>query len=230
MPVDPRTISAIASAVPSVYQLGAGIVQGIRANRLGKKKRPQYVIPNEINQNVGLAQGAYNAASMYGLPGQGRIQNNLLQSQAAGMQGIAQSQQSPAAQLLGYSSLNQNTNNALANVGVQAANFRQSNMMNTMQGLMSAKQALAAYRDKEFEMNQLRPFQDAMAASGALRAGSMQNVYGAIGGLANTAANYINRPPQDGATTQGLEKIIATLRNAGVDETEITNLLQQYGK
>lgn len=193
MPIDPLTASAILGAVPAVYQMGTGISQGIKARRLGKKKRPEYVVPGEITDNVNLARGAYNASSMYGLPGQGRIQNQLMGSQAQAQEGIMQSQQNPSSMLLGLSSLNQNTNNAIANLGVNAAQFRQSNMMNTQGRLMGANEALARYKEKEWELNKLKPFQDAMQASGALRSGAITNTYGALSSLANTAGNFVNK-------------------------------------
>lgn len=189
----PLAASAILSAVPALYQMGTGIGQGIRARRLGKKKRPEYVIPGEINDNVDLARSGYNAASMYGLPGQGRIQNGLMSSQAQAQEGIMQSQQNPASMLLGLTSLNQNTNNSIADLGVNAAQFRQQNMDSTRQGLMSAKQVLAQYRDMEFEKNKMEPFRNAMQSAAALRAGSISNIYGGLGSLANTAGQFVNK-------------------------------------
>ena len=199
--MNPLAVSAILGAVPAAYQMGTAISQGVKARRLGKKKRPEYVIPGEINDNVDLAKGAYNAASMYGLPGQGRIQNQLMSSQAQAQEGIMQSQQNPASMLLGLSSVNQNTNNSIADLGVNAAQFRQNNMYNTQGRLIGANEALARYKDKEFELNKLKPFQDAMQASGALRAGATTNMYGALSSLANTAGQAVNRgsAPSGGA-------------------------------
>lgn len=200
MAISPLAASAILGAVPAAYQLGTGISQDIKARRLGKKKRPEYVIPGEITNNVGLAKGAYNAASAYGLPGQGRIENNLMRSQAQAQEGILQSQQNPSASLLGLTAVNQNTNNAVADLGVNAAQFRQGNMDNTRQGLMSANQVLAQYRDMEFEKNRMEPFRNAMQAAAALRAGSISNIHGSLGSLANTAGQFINKSPSGGST------------------------------
>jgi hypothetical protein len=173
---------------------------------------------------------------MYGLPGMGRIQSGIAQSQAAAQQGIMQSQQSPSAQLLGMAAVNANTNRAVADLGMQAAGFRQQNMDNARVGMMSAREALARYRDREFELNKLNPFMDEMYAKGALRGSSMQNVYGGLTSLANTAGQFINRQPQTpGATTpiatgqgnggglgtQGKERIVQALLDMGLSPEEV---------
>lgn len=233
--MDPLTASAVISAVPAVYQAGAGIVQSLKGNKL-RSKRPKYNIPGEAFQNVDDATSAYNASTAYGLPGQGRIQNNLLQSQATSQQGIMQSQQSPSAQLIGLTALNANTNRAMADLGMNAAQFRQQNMNQLRTGMMSAREALARYRDREFELNKLTPFMDEMYAKGALRGSSMQNVYGGLTSLANTAGQFINRQPpsttapatttpiatgQTGLGAQGKERIIQQLLQMGVPQEEI---------
>lgn len=246
--MDPLTISAIASAAPAVLQGIQSGIQGLRAGRI-RNRRPTYNIPKEIYDNVATATGAYNAASMYGMPGQGRIQNNIAGSQAASNQAIMQSQQSPAAMLAGLSAVNQNTSNAMANLGADAARFRQSNMDNTRIGMMSAKQALAQYRDREFEINKMKPFQDAMFAQGALRGASQQNLYGSLTSLSNTAAQYgirggfnkqtqqpststtINTATGVGAGAQGRDAIINALMNtpeyAGMTREQVESIV--YG-
>lgn len=248
MAVNPLTVSAIASAVPAAYQLGSGLVQGVRGMLLGGRRRPRYRIPKEITENVGLAQGAFNASSRYGLPGQGRMEDRLRGSQAASMQAIQQSQQSPAAMLTGFAAVDQNTKNALADMGVRAADFRQQNMDANMRTLMSAKNALAQYRDREFKMNRMQPWQQAMAASGALRNSAMQNIYGGLSSAANTVGAYVNRnnPMQTagarmaggiadnsggGVAAQGFDAVIEALTSqpefAGMTRDQIAQALQQ---
>jgi len=177
---------------------------------------------------------------MYGLPGQGRIQNQLMSSQAQAQEGIMQSQQNPASMLLGLSSLNQNTNNSIADLGVNAAQFRQQNMDSTRQGLMSAKQVLAQYRDMEFEKNKMEPFRNAMQAAAALRAGSITNIGGALGSLANTAGKYINKgngstpstatPPIatgiDQGGQEGVSKLMYKLKELGISDEEIQKMFE----
>lgn len=234
MPIDPLTASAVISAVPALYQAGSGIVQSITGKKL-RSKRPKYNIPGEAFQNLNDATSAYNASTAYGLPGQGRIQNNLLQSQASAQQGIMQSQQSPSAQLLGLTAVNANTNRTMADLGINSAQFRQQNMNQMRAGMMSAREALARYRDREFELNKLNPFMDEMYAKGALRGSSMQNVYGGLTSLANTAGQFINRQSpstttptttpiatgQGGLGAQGRERIVQQLLQMGVPQEEI---------
>ena len=251
MPIPALAASAILGAIPALYQMGTGISQGIQARKLGKKKRPVYNIPGEITDNAALAKRSYNAASMYGMPGQGRIENKLMGSQAQAQEGILQSQQNPSAALLGLTALNQNTNNAVADLGVDAAQFRQGNMNQQQQVFMSANQALAQYRDKAFESNYMEPYKNAMNAASALRAGSISNIYGGLSSGANTAGQYINKgsktpstatPPISGnriATGEAnamanasQNTLVSALKNMDVSnmtEDEIAQMLAQYG-
>lgn len=188
MAIAPAVAAALISAAPALLQMGQGIAQGVNAGKI-KNKRPMYGTPAEILQNEKDAKAAYNAASAYGLPGQGRIQNNISNQQANTINAITQTQSSPSSVLAGIASADANSKNAMANLGVDAAQFRQQNLNNTRLGLMSARQALAAYRDREFEINKMKPFTDAMAAKGALRGAAQQNIYGGVTSLANTYGN-----------------------------------------
>ena len=200
MPI-PLALAAIAAA-PAIYQGATGIVQGIRGRKLAKKtKRPVYEIPQEILANQKLAKNAYSAASAYGLPGQGRIQAGMDQSQANAARGISMSQQSPSSQLLGYAALDQNSKNAANQLGVQSATFRQGNMDRTRQGLMGANGILAQYKDKQYDENSKRPFEATMTAISALRKGSIENIYGGLSSLANTAGALLNRGGTGGGGT-----------------------------
>lgn len=193
--IAPAVLAAIISAAPALLQAGQGISQSARAKKLAKN-RPEYNIPQEAYGNVDLAKNAYGAASMYGLPGQGRIQNNFMQGQANTLNAIKQSQQTPAAQLIGIAASDANTKNSMADLGVNAAQMRQQNMDNARMGLISARQALAAYRDREFELNKLEPYRNAIAASGAMRGAGQQNIYGGVTSLANTAGQFVANKPQ----------------------------------
>jgi len=200
LPIPALAAVAALKAIPAAYQLGTGIVQGVRARRMAKNaKRPVYEIPKEILDNHGIAKRAYGAASMYGLPGQGRIQAGMDQQTAGSARNIAMSQQSPSAQLMGYAALDQNSKNAQNNLGIQSAQFRQGNMDRTRGGLMNANQILAQYKDKAFDYNKTKPFEATMAAISALRAGAIQNIYGGLSAGADIAAGAVSRSPQKAA-------------------------------
>ena len=243
--IAPAVAAAIISAAPALLQLGQGIAQGGRAGKI-KGNRPMYGTPNEILQNEKDAKAAYNASTAYGLPGQGRIQNNLSNQQSNALNAITQTQNNPSAVLAGIAAIDANSKNAMADLGMDAARFRQQNMDSTRMGLFSARQALAAYRDREFEINRMKPFTDAMAAKGALRGAAQQNIYGGVASLANTAGNYNaanggfkNKPVATtgivtdsgtGAAAQGREAIIDALMNspeyAGLLREQVASIIE----
>ena len=218
--IAPAVASALISAAPALLQIGQGVAQGVRAGKI-KAKRPTYSTPKEITDNLNTATGAYNAASAYGLPGQGRIENNMLKSQANALQ--AASTASPSARMGLVSAIDANSKNAMADLGMDAARFRQQNMDSTRMGLLSARQALAAYRDREFEINRMKPFTDAMAAKSALRGAAQQNIYGGITSLANTGGDYLNAKagiPVDGKNKKSNANKINFVTDSGVVSTD----------
>jgi hypothetical protein len=219
--MDPITGAAALSAVGSLYQLGTGIQQGIRGRRLGRTPRPNYNIPNEITDNVNLAKKAYNASTAYGIPGQGKIEAANNRSAANAMEGIKQSQQSPAAILAGYASIDQNSKNTNADLGFKAAQFR-ANEMNAARGtLMGANRILAQYRDQQFNTNQMQPYNNTMNAAAALRQGAITNTYGALNNMGGLASGMMLRGNGAGGyttTTGAVQKIGGNgvgLANAG---------------
>lgn len=193
MALSPLAISAGLSGLSSLYQLGTGIQQGIRGRRLGRAERPWYNIPTEITKNAQLAQNAYGASTLYGLPGQGAITSANDRATAGAMRGMNESQQSPASLLAGYAALDQNTKNSNANLGIQAAQYR-ANQMNATRGqLMGANRVLAQYKDQYFNNNYMEPYQNKMNASAALRQAGITNAYGAINNLGSAAGQYFLR-------------------------------------
>lgn len=195
--------AAALASLGSLYQLGAGIQQGIRGRRLGKAERPWYNIPTEITKNAQMAQNAYGASTLYGLPGQGTITSNNDRATASAARGMNESQQSPASLLAGYAALDQNTKNTNANLGVQAAQYR-ANQMNATRGqLMGANRVLAQYKDNAFNTNYMQPYQNKMNASAALREASIKNIYGGVNGIGSAAGQMLLRKGGD-TTTQGI--------------------------
>jgi len=197
--------AAALASLGSLYQLGTGIQQGIRGRRLGKAERPWYNIPTEITKNAQLAQNAYGASTLYGLPGQGAITSANDRATAGAMRGMNESQQSPASLLAGYAALDQNTKNSNANLGVQAAQYR-ANQMNATRGqLMGANRVLAQYKDQYFNNNYMEPYQNKMNASAALRQAAITNTYGGLNGLGSAAGQMLLR--QGGGTGTGTQGI-----------------------
>lgn len=236
MAVNPALITGGAQTALGLYQLG-------KAAQFAKKPRPNYTTPTAITDNVNLAKNAYGASTMYGLPGEGKILNRLGKSQANSINAINQSQQSPAAMLAGVSSVDANTKNTIAGLGVDAAKFRFNNMNTTRSGLMGANNILAQYKDKEFKYNQDDPYQASMAAASALRNGGINNFFGGsaavLGGLGSGSGNKTTPTTTSGTTQIGANglplanvatgQVPTTLANQGIISGERNQFPNLYG-
>lgn len=174
--------------VGPALQTGLGIYQLAKANKFAKAKRPNYMIPSDVTDNVNIAKNAYGASTMYGLPGQGKVLASLYKNQANSLNKIGQSQQTPASALGTIAAVDANTKNATNSLGVNAANFRAGQMNQTRGELMGAKNILAGYKDKEFKYNKDDPYQASMAAASALRGAAINNLFGGITSADNAMA------------------------------------------
>jgi len=191
--MDPLTLSLLFSAGSTVFRGGLGEVQAARAKKLANTTRPNYTIPKAITDNQRIASSAYNAASAYGMPGQGAIERRMGETQAGSIRGIRESQASPSAILAGLSSVDKNARDANANLGVNAAQFREQNMRNTRQALLGANQVLAGYEDRSFNYNKDQPYQARMRASSALRNAAQNNAFMAVDQAAGNLAGFAAR-------------------------------------
>ncbi len=181
MPLAPYMIAA--QTIPSLYQAGIGISQGIQAKKLLKKtERPKYVIPQAYKDYLNQAKFA---AGVEGLPGEGQIKAQIGREAAGAIEGVQQSGQSAASQLQTIAAVNQNTNKSVENLAKAGAEFSASKVGD----LYRAELAMGNQQEKQNEWDLYDPYKDAMAAASALLAGSRTNINTALTGLAGTAVS-----------------------------------------
>jgi hypothetical protein len=161
--------------------LGVGQLVG---GALMKVKRPNYSRPSEINQNQQLAKNLYGASTLYGVPGQGAINNQNAQTYATNLRAIRESQQNPAAMLAGLTATTANQMQTNAKMGLQAAADRRNAINAAAARLMGANQTSAQFADKEFQLNQYEPFKAKAATKSALLGAGLQNLAGGATSLA----------------------------------------------
>lgn len=145
--------------------LGAAqLAYGLYMNK--KNKRPEYQIPQEVQQNLTQAQ----QMALQGLPEEQKQQfiKNIQRGTAFGMNQLG----SRKAGLSGLASLNQQQQDAYGNMLSMDAQARQQNQ----QGLMNQRQVMADYRDQAFQLNKLNPYYEKTAQSQAMMGAGMQNM------------------------------------------------------
>ncbi len=184
--MNPYAVSGALSATLGLGQLIAG--------GLMKPKRPTYKIPTEIGENVKFAKNLYGASTLYGMPGQGAINNQNQSALASAYRRYQESQQNPAAMLAGITSTTANQMQTNAKTGLQAAMDRLNRMNAAAARSMAANKDLASYKDKAFQLNELAPFQAEATTKSALFGGGIQNFTGGLTSLGS--AGYRNKQDQ----------------------------------
>jgi hypothetical protein len=169
-------VTAAIALAPAVIKGVTGASQYLKGRKAAKNlKRPEYEIPQEVQQNVNTAQ----QLAYQGLPASVKKAYN----QSIGRSGQAALAQLDSRQggLAGLGNIVQAQSDAALNLAGADA---QAKLAGTQQ-MMSAKNVLAQYRDKKFDVNQLQPYYEDSDAAAALKGAGMQNVMGAVDSAAS---------------------------------------------
>jgi hypothetical protein len=188
MPFDPITGSFIANIATNAAKIPLSIYQMVKAAQL-KRDRPEYDIPKEVMENQNMARNM----AMQGLPAAqyNRGQANIDRNTAFGLR----QSNSRRGGLVGLAGMEQAANDAYNNLDVADANARRQNQ----QGLMQQNQNVAQYRDKQFQLNELEPWQIDMQAASAMQGAAIQNLFHTANSVNDSIGQY-----QLGKLFQGL--------------------------
>jgi hypothetical protein len=183
--MDPITMMALSQLVPMGVKAIKGVQQGAQAKKLANTPRPEYQIPQEVLQSLNQAK---MMASMTELPGQNLMESKIGQNVSKGISELERVSANPADLASNVSRMYLGANDQINNIGVQAAQQWLQN-----QGMLGDKlENMGAYRDKEFQLNQMDPYQNNMAAASALREGSFRNLNAAGEDMSSALGGYAN--------------------------------------
>ncbi len=180
--MSPLLIESVLQGGKSLYELGTGISQNNKANKLAENAvRPQYTIPQ------GEQDYMNNAKSMAGqntYAGQQRDENNVFAGTSQALNSAAQGSASSADFLSTVAGINGNEQNAMGNIAQRGLAYQDQNKQHLNEALMS----LAPYQDKQFQMNKYQPFIDQTNAARALKGAAQNNISNAFGNAAKTVS------------------------------------------
>ena len=172
-------------AAPEINKFIVGQKQKKQAEKLGRDyPRPERKT-SEFYRDY-LTNSAMEAYTS-GLPGEGGILNNLRSLQGTSMRAIGESQQSPAAMMAGFLGTQQQMGEQVGNLGVQAAQYRASQLP----AYYSALDKMGQEDNANWEWNKQDPYEDAMGAKSALEFGAITNKANALVGLGNVGVNAV---------------------------------------
>lgn len=234
----PVPFALLASAIPALFQTGIGAAQFFKGNKMARNNiRPQYQIPGEIQGMLTDAQ----IGAMQGMPAE-QITQYMNQLGASGNEQMRQIQAgsggSAANMLQNITAVNRNQNKGL--MDLLSANAQQR--LQNMRYYDQARQSMAGFRDKQWELNKLQPFQDKAKTASALVGAGMQNFMGGLSTLGEgattlamngmlgggngggMAANPMSMPGRDGGTMGMLRQNNPYSYSNGLDYSPMQNL------
>jgi hypothetical protein len=174
-------LSLASSIIPSIAQGITGGKQKREAERLRKSTtRPTYETPMSAKKMQGIAE----QQATQGLVGRNILEDRLRSSTAGAVRATEEVATSPASRLAAIT----------ATYGQEMEGMEDIAMADTKARLDAANRlarvygTMADYEDREFDINEQRPFEDTMAAASALTGAGMQNVQGSLEGLSRVGA------------------------------------------
>lgn len=168
-------IGGLFSAIPEVMKAVESGSDADLANQYASVGRPQFKTPPSVFK-------AYKRLQMLkGLPGKGYIEEDIDAATGHGVRALKETSRasdipSSIAALYGK---NIDANRAL---GVQEAGLARENQMDLADFETGV---LAPYQEKEFDINEFQPYQNAQKAAAALFSSSEQNAFGSAEGFAS---------------------------------------------
>lgn len=172
LPAGLALAGTIAGGAQSLFRLGTGVAQ-LASARKYRMERPEYEIPQEISDQLGLRQQLLNAR----MPGARQAERNIREGQAQSMYNAQQAAGDSTSMLAAAAASQGTSNRAMRDLQIREA----QDYENRVRGLERAQGTMAGYRDKEFMMNEMDPYQEASATRSALIEGGIQNVSAALG-------------------------------------------------
>jgi len=171
---------------PSLIQGGLSAIQLLTSLGINPQ-RPKYTVPQEVQDKLAQNQVNLNARSA----GAARANENIFANQATTLQNAQQAGGGISNQLLAGAMAQANTNQALGDLSASEMEDYQRRLGN----LGAVQSEMGQYRDREFDINKMQPFQDTAAAKSALIEGGIQNLFGASQGLAGLGMGQNKQQP-----------------------------------
>jgi len=213
--MDPVTMMLLAQAIPAGIQLAKSYKQSQQAKELEKMGRPQYEIPEAVQQQVNQAR---YLASMRELPGQNLMEAKLGQNTAKGIAQMQNASANSADLASNIAKLYGAQNEGVQNIGLKAG----QNWLGQQGQLSNALRMMGQYQQQQWDYNKRQPYDEAKAAEAALREASYRNLAAASTGIASGISGAANMQYQQ----ENLDKILAA-QNTYPNYTTNTNYTRQ---
>jgi len=192
----------IAAASIAALSGGYKIYQGNKTRKKGERKedslsRYKYEIPNEIGDNQALSQNLANQ----GIPDAERnaYLDDINQTQANSINNF----KGRKGGLFGAEVVGGQSQDALRKLRLDDTRERLSNLKQ----LMISNQVMADYKDKQFQLNEIDPYQDDLSYARSLQGAGRMSMNNGLDSIASSANSFIQgyastTPQSDAAETK----------------------------
>lgn len=163
-----------------------GAIQGFGANKKIKDQwanRPTYKKPEAIDSMIDIYR---KAASRSQLPGQDLIEGKLGRTTSKSLRYAEKYAPSSAALLESARSANEAEINAIRDLGIEFAQYRDA----AEQRLAAGKAVEAQYEDQEFYYNKALPWETRMNEFQSRKQAGFQNMWSGVSGAASTFMDF----------------------------------------
>lgn len=159
-------------AIPGVLKSGLGLYQMIRGGAMNPQ-RPTYEIPDTAKEELGMSRLAANGR----MPGINYAQMRIDQNAASASYRANRAATNPNQILASQAGIQMNSDIAGRGLLESEANDHQRRLMNLSRSL----RMMSEFKDKEFQLNKMEPYQDAARTKAALVQGGLLNLFGGVG-------------------------------------------------
>ena len=186
-------LPAAAFAIPGALKSLLGIGQLIGGSAR-KAKRPEYKIPETAEEELAMSRMMANGR----MPGINYAQARIDQNSASAAYRTNRAATNPNQILNAQAGIQMNANVAERGLMESEANDQYRRLANLSRSL----RMMSEYKDKEFQINKMEPFQDKARTKAALVQGGLLNLFGGVGeSMGGLMAGKMMGTQQPGATT-----------------------------
>ena len=186
-------LPAAAFAIPGAIKGALGLGQ-LLAGSLMKANRPNYEIPSTVGEELAMSRMMANGR----MPGINYAKMRLDQNAASAAYRMNRSASNPNQILAGAAAIQANSDVASRGLLEAEAGDQYRRLANLSRSL----RMMGEYKDKEFQLNKMEPYQDKARTKAALVQGGLLNLFGGVGESMNgLMAGKMMGMPQVGAAT-----------------------------
>ena len=183
-------LPAAAFAIPGALKSLLGIGQLIGGSAM-KAKRPEYKIPETAEEELAMSRMMANGR----MPGINYAQARIDQNSASAAYRTNRAATNPNQILNAQAGIQMNANVAERGLMESEANDQYRRLANLSRSL----RMMSEYKDREFQLNKMEPYQDKAKTKAALVQGGLLNLFGGVGeSMGGLMAGKMMQGPQAG--------------------------------